>query len=255
MKRIVDNFRKKLLDGEAVYGPFMKSGDPAFVETSGYAGFDFAILDMEHGPVSLETMQNNVRAAQITGMMPIIRVRDHSPESISQALDIGAGGVQIPQIRNAEDARCVIEAAKFQPLGDRGVCRFVRAANYSSMDRNEYFRQSNERIVVLQVEGEEAIENIDSILEVKNFDILFIGPYDLSQSLGVPGDITNSKVIRQMELVVRKAREHNVATGTFIDTIANYNLWKSSGLQYFSYSVDVGIYYEACRNILNEFKK
>lgn len=255
MREIVSEFKNQLGKGNSVYGPFMKTSDPAIVETSGYAGFDFAILDMEHGPVSIETMQNNIRAAHLSGMLPIIRVRDHSPESISQALDIGAGGIQVPQIRTASDVKKVIEAAKFKPMGDRGLCRFVRAAKYSSMDRNDYFEEANNRVVVIQVEGEEAIDNIDSILEVDGYDVLFIGPYDLSQSLGVPGDISNPKVIEKMSYVVNKAREKNVVLGTFIDTIENYNLWKNSGLQYFSYSVDVGIFYDACCNLLKDLRK
>ena len=204
---------------------------------------------MEHGPVSLETMQNNVRAAQIAGMLPIIRVRDHLPESVSQALDIGAGGVQIPQITSAEEAKAAVHAAKYYPEGERGVCRFVRAANYSSMERNIYFKGANETILILQLEGKEAIGNLDEILDVSGYDILFVGPYDLSQSLGVPGDVTNPLVIQQIQNIVIKARERNIIVGTFLDKLDDLDLWKKLGLQYFCYSVDIGIYYEACRDL------
>lgn len=249
MKNIIKNFKQCIYGGKSVYGPFMKSGDAAFVETTGYAGFEFAILDMEHGPVSLETMQNNIRAAQIAGMLPIIRVRDHLPESVSQALDIGAGGVQIPQITNAKEAKAAVHAAKYYPEGERGVCRFVRAANYSSMERNIYFKRANETILVLQLEGKEAIENLDEILDVSGYDILFVGPYDLSQSLGVPGDVTNPLVIQQIQNIVIKARKRNIVVGTFLDKLDDLDLWKKLGLQYFCYSVDIGIYYEACRDL------
>ena len=249
MKNIIKNFKQCIYGGKSVYGPFMKSGDAAFVETTGYAGFEFAILDMEHGPVSLETMQNNIRAAQIAGMLPIIRVRDHLPESVSQALDIGAGGVQIPQITNEKEAKAAVHAAKYYPEGERGVCRFVRAANYSSMERNIYFKRANETILVLQLEGKEAIENLDEILDVSGYDILFVGPYDLSQSLGVPGDVTNPLVIQQIQNIVIKARKRNIVVGTFLDKLDDLDLWKKLGLQYFCYSVDIGIYYEACRDL------
>ena len=249
MKNIIKNFKQCIYGGKSVYGPFMKSGDAAFVETTGYAGFEFAILDMEHGPVSLETMQNNIRAAQIAGMLPIIRVRDHLPESVSQALDIGVGGVQIPQITNAKEAKAAVHAAKYYPEGERGVCRFVRAANYSSMERNIYFKRANETILVLQLEGKEAIENLDEILDVSGYDILFVGPYDLSQSLGVPGDVTNPLVIQQIQNIVIKARKRNIVVGTFLDKLDDLDLWKKLGLQYFCYSVDIGIYYEACRDL------
>lgn len=249
MKNIIDKFRKAIHTGKPVYGPFMKSGDAAFVETTGYAGFEFAILDMEHGPVSLESMQNNIRAAQIAGMLPIVRVRDRMPESVSQALDIGAGGVQIPQITNAEEAREAVRAARYYPEGARGVCRFVRAANYSATERKQYFQSANEALLILQLEGKEAVRNLNEILDVKGYDIIFVGPYDLSQSLGVPGDVTNPIVTAQIQLIVKEARFRGIVVGTFLDQLDNLNLWKELGLQYFCYSVDVGIYYEACREL------
>ncbi len=242
-------FKERLSRGESVTGPFMKTGDPAFVEAAGYAGFDFCILDMEHGPVSLENMQNNVRAASLTGMVPIVRVRDKSPESISQPLDIGAFGVQVPQVSTAEQARAAVAAARFFPEGERGVCRFVRAAEYSMKDRKRYFSEANEALVVLQLEGTEAIENIDSILEVRGYDILFIGPYDLSQSLGVPGDTMNPVVVEAMQGIISRAAAKGICVGTFTDTPQILDFWKKAGVQYLSYSVDVGIFAEACRSI------
>lgn len=249
MKDIIERFRKTIQEGKPVYGPFMKSGEAAFVETTGYAGFEFAILDMEHGPVSLESMQNNIRAAQITGMLPIVRVRDRMPESIAQALDIGAGGVQIPQITNAGEAYHAVRAARYYPEGERGVCRFVRAANYSSTERSSYFQLANKTLLILQLEGKEAILNLNAILEVKGYDILFVGPYDLSQSLGVPGDVTNPIVTSQIQHIVKEARSRGIVVGTFLDQLDNLNHWKKLGLQYFCYSVDVGIYYEACKEL------
>ena len=144
MRELLVNFRHRLAAGGSVIGPFMKTGDPAFVEAAGYAGFDFVILDMEHGPVTVENMQNNVRAALVAGTVPIIRVQDSTESSIGKALDIGSFGVQVPQVQNAAQALSVVRKAKFYPKGERGVCRFVRAARYSSLERNRYFMEANE---------------------------------------------------------------------------------------------------------------
>jgi len=108
----LEDFKAKLANKTSVIGPFMKTSDPAFVETSGYAGFDFVILDMEHGPNSYERMQDLIRAAEIGGVAPIIRVADYGETTISKALDIGAFGIQVPQISTAEQALKVIDAAK-----------------------------------------------------------------------------------------------------------------------------------------------
>ena len=251
MKALLDGFKAKITDGQSVIGPFMKTGDPAFVEAAGYAGFDFVILDREHGPVSIETMQNNVRAAMVAGALPIIRVPDSSESSIGKALDIGALGIQVPHVTNAKQAEAVIRKAKFYPEGERGVCRFVRAAQYSALERNEYFRQANQTLIILQLEGIEALENIDEIIRVPGIDILFVGPYDLSQSLGLPGQTSHPKVVEQMQFLVDKARQNNIVVGTFVDSPGDVQKWKQAGVQYISYAVDVGIFVEACRQIVD----
>lgn len=251
---ILENFRKKIAEGP-VFGPFCKTGDPAFIEAAGYAGFDFCILDTEHSPVSFESMQNNIRAAEVAGMLPVIRTQDFSEYAIGHALDIGALGVEIPQITCAEDAIEAISHAKFYPEGERGVCRFVRAANYSAMERSEYFKNANKALVILQLEGQKAIDNLDAILAVEGIDIIFIGPYDLSQSLGVPGQTTHPSVIAKMKEIASRCAELGITVGTFVDTPENCAMWRDAGVKYLSYSVDVGIFYEACKNIVDTSKK
>lgn len=249
MRELLVNFRHRLAAGGSVIGPFMKTGDPAFVEAAGYAGFDFVILDMEHGPVTVENMQNNVRAALVAGTVPIIRVQDSTESSIGKALDIGSFGVQVPQVQNAAQALSVVRKAKFYPKGERGVCRFVRAARYSSLERNRYFMEANETLVILQLEGLEALENLEGILQVPDVDIIFVGPYNLSQSLGMPGQINHPKVVEKMKFIVERARANNIVVGTFVDTPEGVQTWRDAGVQYISYSVDVGIFTDACRDI------
>jgi len=250
----IRNFKEKLKDGYVI-GPFSKTADPAFIEATGFSGMDFIILDLEHGPNSIETVQNLIRAAQVSGVFPIVRVKEDNPSVIGEALDIGAGGIQVPQITCAEDAVEIIRFSKFSPEGMRGVCRFVRAADYSSMNRFNYFKEANESVIILQVEGENAINNIEKIIEVEGIDILFIGPYDLSQSLGVVGQIDHPDVEDKMVEIIKKCYKKNVVVGTFTDTIENVVKWINAGVKYISYSVDVGIYLEACKSIRSKIKK
>jgi 4-hydroxy-2-oxoheptanedioate aldolase len=249
----VRKFKNKIAEN-AVIGPFSKTEDPAFIEIMGYAGMDFVILDLEHGPNNIQILQNLVRAAQIGGILPIVRVKEGIINGIGEALDIGAGGVSVPQITNPDEAARVIRAARFAPDGNRGVCRFVRAAKYSSTDRFQYFRESNEMVIILQIEGEEALSNLDDILAVPGFDILFIGPYDLSQSIGYPGQIDHPEVINRMKHIVKKSIESNIIVGTFVDTIENAKKWKEIGVRFISYSVDVGIFYESCCDLIKQVK-
>ena len=252
--KTLTSFKEKLAQGKPVYGPFMKTGDAAFVECAGHAGFDFAILDMEHGPVDFFTLQNLIRGAEASGILPIVRTYDSSETAISKALDLGAKGIQVPQIQSAEEAAEVVKAAKYFPKGERGVCRFVRAANYSSTQRNDYFAQANEALVIMQVEGKQVLNHLDKILAVKGLDILFIGPYDLSQSLGVPGQVSHPTVVEAISKITEQARAANVVTGVFCDTPEAAALWRSAGIQYLSYSVDVGIFTDACRSLVNQLQ-
>ena len=249
---IIEEFYRKMRNGYVI-GPFMKTCDPAFVEAAGYAGMDFVILDMEHGPASVESLQNHIRAAQVAGVLPVVRVG--SCGDISRVLDIGAAGVQIPQISSAKEAEAVVREAKYFPEGERGVCRFVRAAKYSAMEKSEYFRKANHTLVIIQLEGQQALENLNEIMEVPGIDILFIGPYDLSQSLGLPGQTTHPAVVEQMQEIVERAKKKHILVGTFTDSEKTLKRWSDAGVQYLSYSVDTGIFYEACVRVRERAKQ
>ncbi len=252
--KIIEAFKNKLKDG-FVLGPFSKTNDSAYIEIMGLAGFDFVIIDMEHGPVNTIAARELIMACELKGILPIIRVKENMPSLIGEVLDIGACGVQIPQITDAASAKEVIKLAKFHPAGNRGVCRYVRAADHSSMEKSEYFREANRALLILQLEGKQALDNIDEILEVEGIDIIFIGPYDLSQSLGVPGEVNHPLVISRMDEIVVKSRNKGIITGTFVETPADAKKWIGSGLRYICYSVDVGIFYSACRQINDSLKR
>ncbi len=241
---------KEQMDAGCAVGIFMKTVDGAIVECAGRSGMDFCILDMEHGPVSYEGLQDLIRACECSGALPIVRVAGITEEYIGKALDLGAAGVQIPQVNDKNAAARAVEYAKFYPGGSRGVCRYVRAAEYSSKDRYEYFRDANKASIVAQVEGLEGVRNLDEIFAVPGIDVVFIGPYDLSQSLGVTGDVLHPKVVEQMELIIQKAAAAGVTVGTFVDTVEDGVRWKNLGVKYIAVSVDVGVFYTACKGIV-----
>jgi len=252
MKKMTAVFREKLMT--RAVGTFSKTCDPAFIEIMGHAGLDYVIIDLEHGPNTVQTAQNLIRAAQVSGVFPIVRVKENCESVMGEALDIGAGGLQIPQITNKAEAEAVIARVKFYPDGHRGVCRFVRAADYSAKDRFEYFAEANAAVIILQIEGKAGIENIDEILGVKGVDAVFIGPYDLSQSLGLTGRVEHPAVEEKMLEIVKKCGEKNITVGTFADTPANAAKWLKNGVRYIAYSVDVGIFCEAVRDLAGRLK-
>lgn len=251
-EKILNNFKSKLDNHDFVYGTFVKSADPMFIEIAGIAGFDYVILDTEHGPTDIEHQQNNIRVCEARGICPIVRIPTIDENTIGKALDIGAYGIQVPQVKCVDDVKRITEYAKFYPQGLRGVCRFVRAADYSAKSKNEYFAHANKSLIILQLEGQEALDNLDEILNVDGYDILFIGPYDLSQSLGVPGDIKNPVVLSAMISIVEKAKEKGKVVGTFTDDYSMVEKWKSLGVQYIAHSTDSGLFYDKLREVYNK---
>jgi len=245
--------KEKLARGEAVLGIFSKMSDASLVEQAALAGFDFIIIDMEHGPASFETAQDLIRAAELRGMTPIIRTSDASHINLLRSLDIGVHGVQVPQVSSREVAEEVVRGAKFAPVGDRGVCRYTRAAEYTNIEKSVHFQRSNaETMVIVHIEGIEGINNLDQILAVKGIDVIFLGPYDLSQSCGVPGQTDHPTVVEKMQYAVRKASAAGVIVGTFVETPEMARFWYQTGVRYLAYSVDVGIYFNSCRQIVEK---
>lgn len=246
-------FKQKLKDS-CCLGIFSKTTDSAFVEAAGLAGLDFIILDTEHGQSSWETLHHHVRAASLTEMAPIIRVKGADAHSISCALDAGAAGVQVPNVKTPEEAKLAVNAARFHPAGSRGVCRYVRAARFGTEEKEAYFRGANEALVILQVEGLEGVKNLDAILNVEGFDVLFIGPYDLSQSAGKPGMIESPEVLALMKEISNKARARGLVLGAFSDDKNRTASMRREGFSYIAQSVDVNIFASACASLMEDHR-
>jgi 2-keto-3-deoxy-L-rhamnonate aldolase RhmA len=250
-----NQLKRKLQRGEVVYGPFMNCSYGSFIEIVGLTGFDFAIIDMEHGPLEVETAEDLCRAGQNGGLSPIVRVRKNDAPQIQRALDIGSAGVQVPQIETRADAEAVVRAAKYQPLGMRGLSFFTRAGDYVVYGQEGITdRLNQEQLVIIHIEGQRGLENLDEIVTVPNIDVVFLGPYDLSQSFGIPGQVNDPRVVKGMEIATKKIRAAGKAAGTFAGNAEAAKRWAALGVQYISLSVDVGIFADACKTLLKQAK-
>jgi len=227
-----------LTDSRSI-GIFAKTTDPAFMEIAGRSGLDFVIIDMEHGPLDLARVHDHVRALALTPARSFIRVPRLDAATIGSALDSGADGVLVPNIKNAEQARAAVHAARFHPDGGRGVCRYVRAASFGETPGADYFEAANRATLVCQIEGREAVDQLDEILDVEGIDILFIGPYDLSQSLGCPGEVGSRKVLEFVSEIATCAKERGVRTGAFSDDPKLTQTLLECGVSMMACSVDV----------------
>ena len=249
----VDRFKAAMDSDRGALGPFMICTDPAMVEAAGHAGYDFVLLDMEHGTTTFQELPNLIRAANVTGVCPVVRVPRGSDIWIDQALDVGAGAVMIPQIDTAEQARAAVSAAKFSPVGTRGTCRFVRSAGFGAVPGSEYFSRAQDTVVILQAEGQKAIDNLDEILDVPGIDVVFVGPYDLSSSLGHVGEIDHPEVIAAIKQIIAKAAAKGVKIGCFADTVEGGKKWRDMGVKFIGYGCDTYIFMQAAKADVAEF--
>ena len=224
-------------------GIFSKTIDSNLLEALGYSALDFIIIDQEHGFSNNETLANHIRALKGKHCKSIVRVKELNHQEIGKAFDLDSDGAQK-----------AIDAARFFPIGNRGVCRFVASAEYGTKERKQYFSDANKKLLILQVEGKEGIENINAILKLDGYDILFVGPYDLSQSLGIPGEIESPKVIELCYKVLNEAKKYNKKVGIFADNIALAKKMREVGFEYIAYSVDFNIFINACNTIVEKIK-
>ena len=201
-----NRMKQKLQAGEPVFGVSVMIPSPQIVEMIAAAGFDWVLLDCEHGTLTLESVELMAMAAEASGITAIARPMTRSAEHILQVLDRGVMGVQVPHVNTAEEAREVIAAVKYHPAGRRGLAAGTRAANYDAHGTlADYVKAANAAtLIAIQLEDQAAIDNIDALLQVEGIDVFFIGPSDLSQSMGHPGNPKAPAVAHAIDSSLRK---------------------------------------------------
>ena len=230
---IENPMKRKLLAGQPAFGVSVMFPSPHVVDMIGRLGFDWVLLDCEHGSISIESVELMVLAAEAAGVTPIARPSVNSFEAIGQLMDRGVMGVQVPHVNNGDDARRAVEAVKYHPLGERGLAAGVRSSSYGfGLTMSEYTEMSNrETLVCVQLEEGEAVKNVDQIMAVEGVDVFFVGTSDLSQSLGYPG--------RPDVPAVQEAMQHVFSTATAAGKISGSAGNAAATLQY----LDQGVAY------------
>jgi 4-hydroxy-2-oxoheptanedioate aldolase len=240
-----------------VIGPFVRIARPEIVEMLAMAGYDFGVIDLEHGgAISMNDVYPLILAAENRGIKLLARIPGVNEMYIKWLLDLGIGGLQIPHIKTKEDAERAVEYAKFKPMGERGLCRFVRAAEFSNIPKDEYIGKANSKsIIVLQIEGVEGAKNVEEISSVEGVDIIFVGPYDLSQSMGLTGQIWHPDVAKEITRIIEVCKKKNVATGVFTDTPEGIKHWSSLGVKYLNYRIDTEMFLDFAKKSRHELNQ
>ncbi len=242
--------KKKLQAGEVAIGAFQPFFSPEAAEIVGLLGYDFLIFDAEHGPMNESEVLQLIRAAEITNITPIVRIAVNARQNILRYLDAGAMGVQLPMIQTKEDAQAVVDAVKYPPVGLRGLAG-VRSAGWGiPQSLGDYVKMANEQtMIITHVENLAAAKELPRMLEIPEIDVIFIGPTDLSSSMGLHGQVNNPEVVKLVGELAKQIRDGGKSAGTIAGDPDMFKRCKDQGFNYIAYNVG-GMIQKAGRDYL-----
>lgn len=245
------DFKVRLQNNQPVMGAMLSFRSPESAELMAACGFDFLMIDAEHSSFGPETVQDLIRAVQVAGCLPFVRVPETRAAWVQWALDAGAGGILFPQIRTADDARQAVALCRYPPQGIRGLGP-GRASGYGAT-LLEYEESANRAITVMvQIENLTALEHLEEILAVPGIDLVFMGPGDLSEVLGVPGQLAHPSVEEAMNRILTHCKKVQIPAGTLALAPDVVKLWHGRGVCFFLIGSDAFFLSKASAEALGE---
>ncbi|MDX2466200.1 MAG: aldolase/citrate lyase family protein [Acidimicrobiia bacterium] len=242
--------KRKLREGQAVYGCFFRHAAPALAEFVAMLGWDFLVLDAEHGSLEPRDVEDLARACELHGVTPMVRVTTNTPSVILRFLDAGAHGVQVPWVNTTADVAAVVRSCKYPPLGERGLAGSRQGGWGNTRPLGDFTVHANEEaLVVVQIETAAAAAAVDEYVQVDGVDVLFIGPTDLSASLGHPGNPGHPEVQEVMNRVASAVVASDKTLGIFAGTREGCADWYDRGARYFTTGLE-GIVKQGSQNYL-----
>jgi 4-hydroxy-2-oxoheptanedioate aldolase len=225
--------KRRLAEGATVIGCFLRYPVATLGEFIALGGWDFLVLDAEHGALQPRDLEDLSRACELHGVTPMVRVTTNEPSTILRFLDAGAHGLHVPWVDSGAAAEAAVQAVKYQPRGSRGLAATRSAGFGVPAPLGEYVRQSNaETLVVVQVETAEGVGNIEEFVDVDGVDVVFIGPTDLAHSLGHVGDSSHPDVQRAMDRITEVVTASDKALGIFVANPTDAIAWQERGARY-----------------------
>jgi len=245
---ITSNMKQRLKNGEVVVGSFFKTNNQNMVEMMAYAGFEFLIVDNEHSNFDHVDIENIVRAADGVKLDTIIRIPASSEENLLHCLDSGATGIQVPSLRNVEDAKRFAPFTKYYPEGKRGFNGNQRAAKYGFLSIAEYMKASNENtLVVVQVENLQMADQVEELCKIPEIDVIFVGPGDLSQDIGKPMQVNDPDVVKVIDGIIEKTKKSDKAIGIWVGNLKDAKAYIDKGVRYLGFTSDTTIFVNALK--------
>jgi 2-keto-3-deoxy-L-rhamnonate aldolase RhmA len=231
-------FRTRALAREWLVGSWLNLGSPITAELAGTAGFDWVMLDYEHGPGSEDTLLHQLQALAGTPAFPVVRIAANEAPRYKRSLDLGAQGIMVPFVNTVTEAEAAVAAMRFPPRGTRGVAKNSRASGFGA-DFEEYYRNAHDRLLTLvQIETADAVANIDGIAAVDGVDVLFVGPTDLTYGLGIRDQYDHPDFLQAMQRVVSAAKKYGKAAGILAQNPAFVTKCREWGFTFVAFGSD-----------------
>lgn len=250
------HLKEKLNKKKVTIGSWITIGHTAVAEIMAQAGYDWLVVDMEHSAITLDIAQDLIRVIELSNVVPLVRVGENSHHLIKRVMDAGAHGVIVPMVNSSNDAKKAVSSVQYPPNGFRGV-GLARAQKYGA--DFEGYRKWNDRegIVIVQIEHIKGVENLEAILSVPGIDGFIIGPYDLSGSLGVPGQFDHPEVRKALERVKEVAEQMDAVSGFHVISPDTDVLKEKvrEGYKFLAHSLDILFLGQNCRNSLKNIHK
>jgi 2-keto-3-deoxy-L-rhamnonate aldolase RhmA len=247
--------KKALKEGKVVFGPMVSEiRTPGIAILFAQAGFDFFFIDMEHSCFSFETVSDMILAGRSANIPSIVRPPSRtSHEYLSRPLDIGAAGLLVPQIQGVKDVEKVVQWCRYQPLGERGMALSRQHTFFESGNTAESMKRLNEEVLIaLQIEHRDAIESLSEILSVPGIDVAFVGPSDLSASLGKPGQANDPEVEKAIRRVIQVSKDKGVIPGIHTDSVEKAKYWAHQGMKMIGFATDIKLILDISKRSVKE---
>ena len=250
-------FKRLLLDaagGTPPAGTWLMSASPIVAEAIGHAGFDWVVVDMEHSPLDLMDVVHMLQALSATKVVPVVRVPWNDSVGVKRVLDAGAATVLFPFVQNEAEARRAVAATRYPPEGHRGIAAMSRASRFGTTP--DFIIGANAHVgVVVQLETAEALGQLDAIAGVPGIDALFIGPADLSASMGHVGQLLHPAVLEATEVAVRRAKALGMPIGTLGGTPEAAAQYRAMGFDFVAIGSELGLLMRSAQAVLASFRK
>lgn len=257
---MLNKFKKAVAEKGSALGTFLGISNPSIIEDIGYSGLDFVVIDTEHGPYDRMPMSDLIQAAENKGISPLVRVGDVTHKEIQAAVDNGAEGIIVPCLREVSEFKKLVELGKFPPLGNRGFIK-GRGSGFGNKEwakgtLEEYMKNSNEKVLLLpQCETVESLESIEEIVKIDGIDGIFIGPFDLSISMGIPAQFDAPEFTEAIERILKACKEANKLCIIYTSTVAEARKYIEMGFEGVANSIDTIVFAQAYTQMVNDIRK